>query len=204
MNRGEASRILAFAAAVQAVQAIRAIAAQGQADPGEVETCLQGLIRPYAGDVGDVYGGIPALRNGLLVLTEQLRQPTDMELTRYLLTLLQLESRLRRSPERLAALAAGLERVRRQMEYFGGTNLSVGSASLGGLYSEQVSSLRPRVMVSGERRHLEQDRNATQIRALLLAALRALSLWRDQGGRRWHFLLYRRRLLVAAEDLLRH
>lgn len=192
---------VALGALFQCLLTISMVARRGHADPALVQTCLSGLLRPYQDDLEALYGGRFALRPGLESLAEQLTQPRDVELTRYAVTLLHLEKRLSRQPTRLAALARGLAHAQRQAEYFDSLNVRPIIQHLASLYSEQISPLRPRVLVQGTRPFLEDPHNAELIRALLLAAIRAVSLWREAGGRRWQLLLRRHKLLACARGL---
>src|SRR3546814_13342071 len=54
--------------------------------------------------------------------------------------------------------------------------------ALGKLYADTVSNLRPQVMVQGNPHYLGQADIVSEIRALLLAALRSAVLWRQLGG----------------------
>lgn len=202
MNKAIRHQTLALAAAFQAISLIVDIARRGRADQALVKVCLQGLLQPYEGDVETLYGGTAALRPGLINLRAQLSHVRDPEQMRYAAVLLHLENRLRRQPKRLQAIAQGLEKVRRQASYFDGETNGPVIAALAHLYSEQVSTLRPRVLVTGERAYLEQPQNADLIRALLLAALRALAFWRQHGGSRLGLLLRRSALLGTVDGLL--
>ena len=188
-------------AAFQAVSVVIDIARHGRTNTALVRTCLQGLVQPYQSDLAGLYG-IEQLRPGLIALQAQLTHPQDPHFTRYAVMLLHLESRLRRQPDRLQGIAAGLDRVRRQVEYFGGADSGPVIAALAHLYSEHVSTLRPRILITGERAYLEQAQNAELIRALLLSALRALSFWRQHGGSRFGLILRRWRVLRAVAELL--
>src|SRR3546814_8509993 len=64
--------------------------------------------------------------------------------------------------------------------------------ALGKLYADTVSNLRPKVMVQGNPHYLGQADIVSEIRALLLAALRSAVLWRQMGGSLFDFLLGRR------------
>ena len=55
-------------------------------------------------------------------------------------------------------------------------------ATLGTLYADTVSHLRPRVMVQGNPHYLGQADIISEIRAVLLAAVRSAVLWRQMGG----------------------
>lgn len=201
MSPADRDQALALAAAFQAISVVIDIARHGRTNTALVRGCLQGLVLPYHADMASLYGA-DQLRPGLIALQAQLTHPQDADFTRYAVVLLHLESRLRRQPDRLQGIAVGLERVRRQVEYFGGSDSGPVIAALAHLYSEHVSTLRPRILVTGERTYLEQAQNAELIRALLLAALRALSFWRQHGGSRLGLILRRRRVLRAVEALL--
>jgi high frequency lysogenization protein len=73
---------------------------------------------------------------------------------------------------------------------------------LGELYAEQVSPLGARVLVQGNPVYLGQPPVVAEVRALLLAGLRAAVLWRQLGGSRLDFLLRRGAMVDAAQRLL--
>lgn len=202
MTAAAREQALALAAAFQAVSLIVDIARHGRADQALVRTCLQGLVLPYQGDVASLYGGATQLRPGLINLRAQLTHARDPDLMRYAAGLLHLENRLRQQSARLQGIAEGLEKAKRQAEYFDGPTSAPVIAALAHLYSEHVSSLRPRIMINGERAYLEQPQNADLIRALLLSALRALAFWRQHGGSRLKLLLRRSALLETVDGLL--
>lgn len=193
---------LALAALFQALSEIRRTARHGQANSEDVGTCINGLLRPFEGSVGDAFGGEIRLLPGPQRLRDQLADPRDTELTRYAVVLMHLERKLMRRRRLLAELAEGLEQAARQAEHFHPTHENV-IGRLADLYGSTVSTLRPQVMVQGERQWLEDQRNAERVRALLLAALRAITLWRNAGGSRLRLVLGRNRLQQASEQLAR-
>lgn len=75
-------------------------------------------------------------------------------------------------------------------------------SSLGKLYSETLSHLRPRVLVQGNPHYLGQATVVAEVRAVLLAAVRSAVLWRQLGGSMWDLLLRRRDLAAAVDALL--
>ena len=108
---------------------------------------------------------------------------------------------------RFVADGAMTERVRTGLRALQGPVERLGSphhdvvAGLASLYADTISHLRPRVMVQGNPHYLGQAGVVAEIRALLLAALRAAVLWRQMGGSLWDFL-FRRRDMAAAIDRL--
>lgn len=196
------TQTLALAAALQSLSNVVSVANTGHSRRDEVEPCVQALLTVYEGDFERLYGGREALAAGLRQLVEQLERPRDPILTRYLVAVLYLERRLRKRPSMMAHLGNGLANARRQAEYFERLHPNVIS-NLGSLYSETISTLRPRIMVVGGREYLEQPSNANLIRTLLLSAIRAATFWREAGGNRWRLLFGRQKYVERARELLR-
>jgi high frequency lysogenization protein len=72
---------------------------------------------------------------------------------------------------------------------------------LASLYRDTISSLSYRIQVQGRSDHLKNETIAKQIRALLLAGIRAAVLWHQVGGRRWRLLIYRSRIQQSADGI---
>jgi high frequency lysogenization protein len=56
-------------------------------------------------------------------------------------------------------------------------------------------------MVRGEQIYLSNQHTANHIRALLLAGIRAVSLWKTQGGKTWHLLFGKKKTLQHLNSL---
>ena len=119
-----------------------------------------------------------------------------------LLATLQLERRFSSEPDTLAAVGNGIGELAPQAGELGSTHPDV-LAALGTLYADTISHLRPRIMVQGNPHYLGQAGVVSEIRALLLAAVRSAMLWRQLGGSQWHFLLARRAMVDAVVRQLR-
>lgn len=196
-------RALALAGIVQACYLVDQVARRGIADSGPMEAILESLFQFDPDDVATTYGGIGHLLTGLRQLRDLLTSPTgkDAQLTRYVVTILNLERKLVKRTDMLSDIRARLGRTAEQVEHFSllhGTVL----ASLADIYVSSVSTLRPRVIVNGEPGYLSNPDNVNRIRALLLAAIRSAVLWRQCGGSRFQILLGRKKLLAEAEHLI--
>jgi high frequency lysogenization protein len=196
------SRVIALAGVLQACRLVRELAATGRARAGAAEASLASVFRIDADSAADVFGGISGVRLGLETLLSQFEAgERDLALTQLVLGVLRLERRLARNPRMLAALGSGIEQVRRQMDHFGIAHPTV-QGRLAELYVETLSQLRPRVIVHGNPMHLSSNPVVEQIRALLLAAVRAAVLWRQVGGGQIRLLLRRREYAMLARGLL--
>jgi high frequency lysogenization protein len=201
MPQTDRDRAIALAGVLQAADLVRGIARRGQANPMDVETCLNSLIKIDAASSDDVYDGILRLRTGLQLLEQQLGNPRDMELTRYVVTLLSLERKLSQRSDLLRAIRTGIENIIPNLAHFP-IEHSNSIARFAEIYLHSLSTLSPRIMVSGAPVHLNNPENSNRIRALLLAGIRAAALWRQSGGGRLTLLLRRNPLLRETRRLL--
>lgn len=201
MPRSLRDTVLALAGAFQAAYLVREVAHHGSVPANMLEVSIRSLFEMDPPDTDSVYGGAGQLETGLELLRDQLRGDTrqsDIEITKYVVALLHLERKLVRKPELMRQLREGLERIRGQVEHFSYTHENI-LAALADLYVKTVSTLTPRIIVSGKDGHLTNPVNANKVRALLLAAIRSAVLWRQNGGNRLQ-LLFRRKLLAGEAD----
>jgi len=197
-------RVLALAGVFQAAVLAGQIAHRGLADSAPLESSLGSIIETEPANVPAVFGGIAGVKTGLQVLLAQLdRAPggRNLEVVRYAMTLLQLAGRLMRDSARLEDISKGIDAVKDRLQHFPIAHQNQ-LAMLAEIYQRNISSLTPRVMVSGEPLHLQNPDNQNRIRAILLAGIRAAILWQQCGGNRWKLLVGRRRLVSTARDLL--
>ena len=195
-------RVLALAGVAQALAQVRRIAETGAADASVLGTAMDSVFRIDAESPAAVFGGTGAVAPGLRVLRAYFRNESDDALLPRLgLAVLQLERRFVRDPA-AERVHDGILRIAPDAATKGSVHPDVLGA-LGALYASTVSGLRPRIMVQGNPHYLGQAGVVAEIRATLLAALRAAVLWRQTGGTLWDFPLRRRQMLEAAEAQLR-
>lgn len=195
---------LALAGVFQAIYLVREIAHHGTVPSNLLEVSMRSLFELDPPDVESVYGGRGELQTGLRLLKDQLGGDTkkaDVELTKYVVALMHLERKLIRNQELMGRMKEGLTRIRTQVEHFSFTHENV-LAALADLYVNTVSTLTPRIIVSGQHGHLTHPGNANKVRALLLAAIRSVVLWRQSGGNRFQLLFKRRQLAAEADALI--
>jgi len=196
---------IALAALFQAVHQVKAFAYHGKGDNDAFEPLLQSLFKLEASDVEEVYGGNDKLRDGLIVLRNQLQggeAKRDVDLTRYVMTLMHLERKLIKDQTMLNRIQRGIQAAQEQLEHFGPLHENM-IARLAGLYGDTISTLHPPVMVNGDNSHLNNNDTASRIRVLLLAGIRAAVLWRQCGGSRWQLLFKRGKMVACVDNLLR-
>lgn len=193
-------RVIALAGLFQAIALVRAVATRGSADARIMQHSLASVFKIDADSPADVFGGIGNLRVGLETLVAQLGEAgkRDLALTRMAIQVLRLERSLARRTDTLRALRSGIDGMRAATESGQGDL----AARLADLYAQTLSRLQPRVMVEGNPTYLQQPVQVNQIRALLLAAVRAAVLWRQLGGSQLRLLFRRRQYAMLARGLL--
>ena len=117
----------------------------------------------------------------------------------YSTTLINLEKKLMKKPQLLTLISAEIDLIKKQ-DFFD-IHHSNSIARLAELYKNTLGSLNPTIMVRGEQIYLTNRNTANHIRALLLAGIRAVSLWKSQGGKTWHLLLNKKKTLRYVNSL---
>lgn len=186
---------------------VHKLAHSGQISDASLEQTLNTLLVTNPQNTLDVYGGDDyALRDGYRTLqTALLRDSHNLprESLRYALALLSLEQQFARRDDLLQLTGERLQRISQQAELLGITSAGVVGACAD-LYSDTISTFNQRIQVHGEMRFLQQEATAAKIRALLLAGIRSARLWRQLGGKRWHFVFKRSAMLQALQQRLSH
>lgn len=195
-------RVLALAGLFQASALAHQLANEGRCDDLSFDASLASVFRIDAPSVVGVYGNVSGIRLGLRTLIGQLDENSrDMAITRMVVTVMRLERSLSGRPELMEKLQQGILAAQRQVEHFGQDSSQV-SGRLAELYASTLSTLRPRVMVSGNPQQLQQPAVVERVRTNLLAAMRSAVLWRQVGGRQWQLLVFRRQCSMLARGLL--
>lgn len=200
--RSERDRCIALAGIFQAAELASQVARRGMADIQSMEASIYSLFQTDADSVDAVYNGLAGVATGFRILEDQLSSSKrrNMEVTRYVISLLHLERKLAKNPQVLDRLAQGIHETTARLTHFPMLHANILSG-LAGIYAETISTLKPRIMVHGEPLYLQNPENVSRIRALLLAGIRSAMLWRQCGGGRLQILFGRKKLLRCAHDL---
>ena len=199
-------QLIALGAVFESAVLVDKVARTGQISEPALSCMLGSLLVRNPKDTLEVYGGDDLnLREGYRALVSSLeRDPTSLqrEPLRYALALLGLERQLAKRDDLLQIMGSRLDQIQSQVDHFGPAHENV-VAACGSLYEDTISTFRQRIQVQGDMRHLQQASNASKIRALLLAGIRAARLWRQLGGHRWQLVFSRKKLLKELYPLLR-
>lgn len=195
---------LALAGVFQAANLVQQIAHNGQCSETSLETCIRSLFATDPNSTLDVFGGdLADIREGLVTLSSVLSQQgkqQDIEVLRYVLNLIHLESKLNRHSDMLDVIGSRIDQARHTASHFGFVHSNLIS-NLASVYADTISTFRLRIQVSGNPTVLQREENAAKVRALLLAGIRSAVLWRQTGGRRWQLIFSRKKVIHHAREL---
>jgi high frequency lysogenization protein len=197
------NQTIALAGIAQAAALVQQLASTGSTHNIALEASIGSLLKVDSSSIIDVYGSLPALKLGLEQLSLQMTgyKIANPEQARYSATIVFLEHQLEKRPDLQSIIHTGVLKAQAQSESFGLVHENI-MANLGDVYSQTISTLTPRIMVNGEADLLSRPAIANKIRACLLAGIRSAMLWRQCGGKRWKFLLYRKKIQTELQHLL--
>jgi high frequency lysogenization protein len=201
-------RTIAIAGVYQAATLVQQIANTGALNEKSFEASIKSIFYIDADKPIDVFENIENIDTGLNTLIAQLGGNTpqitvqkDMSVTKYAIGAIILEKKLSKNQNMLKEISMGIDRAKNQAEHYTVTHENI-IANLADIYSKTISTLQPRIMVQGEHIYISNPGQANKIRALLLAAIRAVVLWRQCGGTRWQLILQRKDIINTASMLL--
>jgi high frequency lysogenization protein len=197
-------RTLALAGVFQATELVRQAASHGTWSGYAASSCLRSLFSLEGETTQQVYGGREFVRLGaetmLCVLQGESRYTESL---RYVVALLQVERKFQRSGKMQDRVGDRLKEISMQgedLDQHEREDLQAHEIAL--LYSETVSTLSPRIVVSGKPQYLKNDRTVDWVRTLLMAGLRSAVLWKQLGGGRFELMFGRKKIISEAQSLL--
>ena len=158
MSKTLTDRTLALSGIFQSAYLVDQVARHGMLPQAEFETCLSSLFEMSPPSTEAVYGSRFEIKRGIQILIDQMQGDEDKRnvyIMRYAVNLLQLERKLSKHPAMLKKIADELDGAAHQIKHFGLTHSNV-IARLADIYSQTISTLTPRIMVSGEDNHLQR------------------------------------------------
>ncbi len=197
-------KTIALAGVFQCANMVSQIANKGLVDSHDLETIVRSTLNLNPSSTIAVYEHFANLHSGLHAMTQHLGSSgsqRDMNTARYVISLLHLARKVAKRNDVLATISSRLERVQEQVDLFGVIHENV-LANLAAIYSDTISNISPKIMVTGENHHLSNPQNADKIRAILMGGIRAAILWQQTGGSRWQILLQRKRFVEEAQRIL--
>ena len=188
---------IALAGLYQSLALVQNIAWEGNTNHSCMVPTIESILKLDANEYIDVYGSIENLQLGIQTLKTALQNKSEkhaVERTRYAINLMYLASKFAVNPKAVSSLGSQIERISNQYDSIDDSFDDI-TEDLGRLYREHISPLGPKVIIEGDPEYLKMGQNASKIRALLLAGILAVVLWKQADGKRWTLLLGRKSLM---------
>lgn len=206
MNRRLEDQTIALAGLFQAAALVEQLAKTGYTPMDVQLVSMKSLFNQNPSSALDVFENqLSGIELGLKVMDELLSHKQSRsypDSLRYVLGILHLQKKLAGRPHMLEIIGKRLQQAAHQVDHFGAAHENV-MASVAAIYSDTVSTFSFRIQVTGDYSYLQQARVANQVRSLLLAGIRAATLWRQVGGSRLQVIFRRKRLAASARELLK-
>lgn len=210
MSNIHRQKVLALAAVFQAASLADNLARRGTADTAAIKTLLDSIIVFDTDNPEAIYGtpqqlliGLKSLEACLSVnsLDDNNQYANQLQ---YALGMIQLENQLSKSDKLLETLRQRLEQVQKQLVVFDNDVTAQPMINnFAGIYIDTIGTLKFRLQIKGKEQKLQTLGVPEQIRAVLLAGIRAAWLWRRLGGRRWHLLFTRSSIMEELRVLIK-
>jgi high frequency lysogenization protein len=197
-------KTLALAGVFQAAELVRQAACHGTWSGYAATACLDSLFALEAETAESVYGGTERLRLGIETLGAVLRGDGEYADTlRYAVGLLQLQRKFNRNRHMQRDIGQGLSQAAAQNEELPQHEREdLQAHEIAGLYTQTVSKMTPRIIVSGKPQYLQNERVTDWIRTLLMAGIRSATLWQQLGGGRFELMFGRKKILADVQQHL--
>jgi len=198
---------IALAAIAECAALVESLAVRGVADETDMAVCVKPLLNFSPASVEEIYPNVSQLSLGLRTLQEIFnteKEDRTAEITRYVLGILALR-------QKLMTDNSMQEKVHKELD-----GLMFPEASeedlqahqfykhLADIYQQTLSTYAFRIHVKGNMEFLKDEIVANKIRALLLSGIRSAVLWYQIGGRRWHLILYRKKIRETSSQIRRN
>jgi high frequency lysogenization protein len=197
-------QLMALAGLLQCSQQVTMLARQGLWNEAAARPCIHSLFQMDANSVVDIYGSIQSLKPGLRHLIDLLQRKidrADVETTRYAVSLLHHERKLKQQAAMLNGISQRLYAIRNEYD-ISDIDSNDFISRIADAYGETISNIQPKIQVEGSKKYLLQEVTVNRIRTMLFSGIRSAVLWRQLGGSRWKLLFQRRRILSDARYLL--
>src|SRR5699024_277168 len=196
---------IALAALFQACSLVDKVAHDGAWDEEFVEPLIQATLDLTPASFADIYPNLDQLQHGAVLLEniflrQGLQQANHLS-TQYAMTVLYLSRSALKNQQLMSVLHERLAALNGQLAHFDSLTGSDICHRLAGIYVDTIGTMPKRIKVNGNPEQLQNVLTAARIRTLLLTAVRAAVLWRQSGGKQWHLLFSRRKLIQSLKAL---
>ncbi len=197
------NKTIALSGIFQACLLIKQLAWEGKCNQEAFDTAIYSLLQIDSASVISVYQNLNNLNLGFKLLIDFLNKnkKKDIEITRYVFSLLYLEQKLVKRPDLINIIKSGITRANIQSNLFHLNHENV-IANLAGIYVDTLSTFSFRIYINGNQTFLTNYHTTNKIRSILLAGIRSAVLWRQLGGSKLQLFFKKNIFLACAKQML--
>lgn len=199
---------IALAGVCQSAMLVPKLANNGICNSTLYELSIKSIFNTSPQTTDDVYGGIKNIETGLQMLIQVFSsgQKDQMDVIRYLFGTLGITNKLLKNSDALDKIEQRLNRIAGLYPDLNDEIISEHiddmSYALAGIYSDIVSPLSSKIKVMGKVEYLQNSLIQAKVRTALFGCIRSAILWYQVGGSRFQFILSRKKISYAAQQLL--
>ncbi|VFP88625.1 high frequency lysogenization protein HflD [Candidatus Erwinia haradaeae] len=199
--------ILALAGICQSAYLVQQLSHYGKCPVDIFKISLSSLLNLHPPSILAVFGNKKSnikcgLETLLGLLNSRSSQGLVIEVTHYTMSLMGLERKLNKNQLALGNLTHRIGDLNRQLEHYAMESEKFLSL-IAEIYVDIISPLGLRIQVRGSAEILKNINIQNKVRAMLLSGIRSAVLWKQVGGSRWQFMLFRNRLMNEAQLILK-
>lgn len=191
--------ILALASIIQTSALVNELAINGQCDAKSCDVSIESLAKS-SNEIDEIYTGADDLNLGLMALKQMLEKTNSSKnILLYSLSLVKLEKALMRESKMLGEIAGSINEIKKSTYFDIKHQNSI--EKLANLYKRSAGKLQPKILINGKEDNLKNVNVANHIRALLLAGVRSVSLWRSYGGNIWQLVFNKKKIITQLNQI---
>ncbi|WP_301098389.1 high frequency lysogenization protein HflD [Otariodibacter sp.] len=199
---------IALAGVCQTATLVQQLAHNGHTSQEYLKYSFSSLLATQPKTTLDVYDNdLNHLKLGFETILSQFgggQGKIDTEIGRYWVGVLALSQKLSKSSQTKQELAKRIETLIHRRTFYENDGDLLNEkmiANMANIYSECISPLGAKIKVLGVSNYLSLPHIQNNIRASLLAGVRAGILWQQVGGSRWQLFFSRKKILTTIQSL---
>ena len=196
------NQTISLAAIYQSCLIIQEIAWHGKFNKDNLEILINGIFITSPSSIYYVYKNIIDLTSGLNLLKHQFTgNNKNHEINKYFDSLLKLSNGLEKNEKITQDIQHELIDLK---DIFDNKEITIDdkSTKISTLYTNTLSKIEPRIIISGDNKYLKDPMVASKIRTSLFVGLRSIFLWKEYGGSKIKNFFFKSRIVREIDRLL--
>ena len=192
-------QIYALAGLHQACLVVSNLAWRGEYNDKDFTSLINCITDNNSGSVEDIFVAQKYLQTGFAHLKKQIVDDIftrSSETRRYISSIEKLVDKLNSSKNIINNISSELKLIDMN------NTLNDKSKIISEIYQKTLSKIEPRIVVSGKNEYLQKEKVSSRIRTALFAGVRCVYLYREYGGNKIKFFLFKKSYINVLKDII--